>query len=768
MEDRFDKLLDECIDRMTRGETLDECLAAYPEHAAELKPLLEAAFGIVDATEQVPGKAAKAEARRRFNEALVAKREHVPWLDRVLAPLALNRARALATVTVTVFVAIIGVAVYGALGTEPEGSPVSYVPGEGVTMEQFASAEQFQSYMEEADALLGGSYGWGGGMRVLTQDSWNEGGVPAPAPEAGKGEAAGSSDADRVSGTNVQVLGIDEPDIVKTDGQSIFFSSENFYYYPRPIIMEDLVIFDEGNGSSGAEAKSIAVTPPEWYADTKVIDALPAENVSVAARINMTGDLLLHGDTLMVFTWDTIYGYDVSDPQNPTSAWELALGNNTAIEGARLYGDRVYLITETWVQRNHPCPIEPVLQGGEAVKVMCTDIYYPVVPFNTDVTYTAMIFNPVTGGIEDSVSFVGSSYSSVLYMSPEAIYVTYPQYPDVLPFAVDFLTVQCADLLPASVIDRLNNVMGYDISDSSKINEIGVILGDHLDSLNADGYTRTVNELSNRLDDYLEAHKREFERTGIVKINLDGLDIAATGSVSGHPLNQFSLDEWGGHLRIATTVEGSFGFGGFWGWWDSVNDVYVLDGDLNVVGAVLDLGLTERIYSARFIQDKGYLVTFRQIDPFYVMDLSDPQSPQVTGELKIPGYSSYLHPITGDLILGIGMDEGKVKVSLFDVSDPANPAEVDKYTLSEYWSDILNTHHAFLLDEKHGVFFLPGSSGGYIFSYTDNELELVKAVGDIYARRALYINDYLYIIGDDGMVVLDETDWERVGSLDFK
>ena len=240
MEDRFDKLLDECIDRMTRGETLEQCLAAYPQHAAELKPLLEAAFGIVDATEQVPGKAAKAEARRRFNEALVAKREHVPWLDRVLAPLALSRARALATVTVTVFVAILGLAVYGALGTEPEGSPVAYVPGEGVTMEQFASAEQFQSYMEESNALYGGSYGWGGGMRVLTQDSWNELGVPAPAPEAGKGEAAGSSDADRVSGTNVQVLGIDEPDIVKTDGQSIFFSSENFYYYPRPFIMPEV------------------------------------------------------------------------------------------------------------------------------------------------------------------------------------------------------------------------------------------------------------------------------------------------------------------------------------------------------------------------------------------------------------------------------------------------------------------------------------------------------------------------------------------------
>ena len=123
------------------------------------------------------------------------------------------------------------------------------------------------------------------------------------------------------------------------------------------------------------------------------------------------------------------------------------------------------------------------------------------------------------------------------------------------------------------------------------------------------------------------------------------------------------------------------------------------------------MGLTERVYSARFIQDKGYVVTFRQTDPFYVLDLSDPASPKLAGELKIPGYSSYLHPITKDKIIGIGKEGQNVKVSLFDASDPANPQEVSKYTLSEYWSDILNTHHAFLMDEKHGVFFLPGLFG---------------------------------------------------------
>jgi len=104
---------------------------------------------------------------------------------------------------------------------------------------------------------------------------------------------------------------------------------------------------------------------------------------------------------------------------------------------------------------------------------------------------------------------------------------------------------------------------------------------------------------------------------------------------------------------------------------------------------------------------------------------------------------------------------------LFNVADPKNPTEIDKYTLDEYWSDILNTHHAFLLDEKHSIFFLPGQKGGYIFSYKNDRLELEKAVSDVTAKRAIYINDYLYIVGDDKIVVLNESDWTKTNELEF-
>jgi len=193
----------------------------------------------------------------------------------------------------------------------------------------------------------------------------------------------------------------------------------------------------------------------------------------------------------------------------------------------------------------------------------------------------------------------------------------------------------------------------------------------------------------------------------------------------------------------------------------------VLAGNLSVVGSVQGLGLAEQIYSARFVGDKGYLVTYQQTDPFYILDLSDPLHPQLKGELKIPGYSSYLHPISGDRMLGIGEENWSVKISLFDVADVANPVELDKYVLNDSWSDILSTHHAFLLDEAHEIFFLPGSSSGYVFSYAGNNLELVKVVSDIQATRAIYIDNNLYVIGNDKIVVLNELDWQVVNELEF-
>ncbi len=175
----------------------------------------------------------------------------------------------------------------------------------------------------------------------------------------------------------------------------------------------------------------------------------------------------------------------------------------------------------------------------------------------------------------------------------------------------------------------------------------------------------------------------------------DRADYVASGSVIGHLLNQFSMSEFDGYLRVATTAGNPWG--GPWleeeGGASSESFVTVLsedDGALRPVGQVGGLGEGEQIFAVRFLGDRGYVVTFRQIDPLYTIDLSDPTNPTVDGELKIPGFSNYLHPLGDGLLMGVGMDgddEGRISgavVSLFDVSDPANPTQLDKLPLVDF------------------------------------------------------------------------------------
>ena len=440
---------------------------------------------------------------------------------------------------------------------------------------------------------------------------------------------------------------------------------------------------------------------------------------------------------------------------------------NGFLVGARLFKDKIYLVTKNQINEYHPCPIKPLEIDGKPLAIECVQIYHPVVEIPVDVTFNAFILDPASGKIEKEISFVGSSENSIIYMSENGLYITNYYFGDIIKFYYDFLVQKCPDLFPNWVIEKVGKLKDYDISLQSKLKEFNLILEKYKSSLEEDERRKVENEFQNRISDYAKEKMRDLEKTGIVKIDLENFEIKAHGEIPGRILNQFSLDEYKDYLRVATTIgERSWVFG--WIGRESANDVYVLDNNLKIVGSIKDLGLTERIYSARFIEEKGYLVTFRQTDPFYVLDLSNPEKPGLKGQLKIPGYSSYLHPITKDKILGIGKEGSNVKISLFDVSNPENPTEVSKYNLDEYWSDILNTHHAFLLDSKHEIFFLPGGRGGYIFSYKGDKLELKRAVSDISARRAIYINDYLYIIGENKIVVLNELNWEKINELELQ
>ncbi len=634
------------------------------------------------------------------------------------------------------------------------------------SIQHFSSETDFKKYLEKGKNFS--SFNTSrmlGGMSGAQLAPLAESGLPQNTGAVSKTDNLGvGAGPERVSETNVQVAGIDEPDIVKTDGEEIFFSSSQPEIMPMIKSGAPCVPGNMGGG---------CVTPPVKTGEIDSIKALPIDALKAEGKIEGSGNLLLKNNILAVLPeniysggQNKIVGYDVSDPKSPKVKWNVELKDPSQISSARLYGDKIYLVTKNIIKSDHPCPFEPMAVNGKAFSVSCIEIYHPVAPIATDITYTVTALDISTGEAKDTTTFVGSSGDSVVYMSPDSIYATYYYSGDFIKFAADFFNDN-KDLVPDLVSEKIKKLEGYDISASAKMAEFSDVLERYQNSLSSDDRMKTENELRNRMEKYFADHKRELEKTGIVKISVDGLNVEASGVVPGKPLNQFSLDEYQNYLRIATTVgSGWWGFG-FGGTRDSANDVYVLDGELRVAGAVTDLGLEEKIYSARFIEDKGYLVTFRQTDPFFVLDLSDPANPKKSGELKIPGYSSYLHPVAKDIILGIGQEDSRVKATLFDVSAPENPKELSTYKLDEYWTEAASNHHAFLLDSKHEIFFLPGSKGGYIFSYANNQLKLVKTVADIQAKRAVYINDYLYIIGDDRIVVLDEKTWEKAGELEL-
>ena len=604
---------------------------------------------------------------------------------------------------------------------------------EPVSIEAFSSQEDFKTYLEESKnsvSYAGGFYNSLGGAReVMEKRIMSDELTMSIAYEE---TDLDSAEPQRVSDTNVQVLGIDEPDIVKTDGKQIYFSS-NYYF----------------------ENKNIYFDYYKENQKTKIISAFPPEDLNLKTEIDKEGDLLLHNNILIIFSGNKIYGYNVSNAESPKQEWTIDL--NTSFVSARLFKNKIYLITKNKINYYNPCPIIALNIDGIPRTIECNRIYHPNIKIPADTTYNAIVFDAETGEIQNAVSFIGTTSTSIVYMSENAIYITYEYYEDIIEFYYNFLKQDCGDLMPNYLIEKIGKLTSYDIGQNAKMTEFGNIFEQYFNSLNNDDRMKFENEISNRMKKYFDKHKRNLEKTGIVKINLN-MEISKTGNVPGKLLNQFSLDEYNNYLRTATT-SGQ--------WSNSFSDIYVLDNDLNIVGSVRDLGKTEKIYSVRFLQDNAYVVTFRKIDPFYVLDLSDPLNPELKGELKIPGYSSYLHPIEKNKILGIGKEDSKIKISLFDVSNPENPVEVDKYILNEYWSDILNTHHAFLLDKKHNIFFLPGRKGGYVFSYENDKLHLKKTISNISAKRAIYIDDCLYIIGTDKIIVLDENKWEKIQDFDF-
>lgn len=256
---------------------------------------------------------------------------------------------------------------------------------------------------------------------------------------------------------------------------------------------------------------------------------------------------------------------------------------------------------------------------------------------------------------------------------------------------------------------------------------------------------------------------------------------AGSASVDGYVLGRWALSSYDGHLRVATTSAPPWGGGQ-----PTSSSVIVLEerpDGLIQTGRVNDLGIGERIYAVRYFGDLATVVTFRQTDPLYVIDLRDPAAPKKLGELKIPGFSTYLHPVGDELLLGVGQDadeQGRVtgfQVSLFDLSDRAKPTQVDRLSLGQGWSPAGDDSRAFGYDVQRRTALLPftvwdreptsAALGIRVEGKRLVEAGRVPVSASTPAERVLHDGEHLYVVSQHGVVAADLDGFERRGAADF-
>ncbi len=264
------------------------------------------------------------------------------------------------------------------------------------------------------------------------------------------------------------------------------------------------------------------------------------------------------------------------------------------------------------------------------------------------------------------------------------------------------------------------------------------------------------------------------------------ISFAAKGRIPGRILNQFSLDEHDHKLRVAVT------HGALWDPQDIYsNSIYILNEDLSVEGKLTDIAEGERIYSSRFDNDRIYIVTYRDVDPFFVIDASDPKDPRVLGYLKIPGFSTYLHILGDGNILGFGTETaeqdgrvttGGLKLSLFDVTVPEYPVEKQKEVigLAGTGSDIQHDHRPLMIDTTKGIMAFPVSAatvrpyhidfcGAYVYTITTGSFDYLGRISHLSdsISRVVYVGNYLYSLSEAKLMVTHINNMSYCGELIF-
>ena len=526
------------------------------------------------------------------------------------------------------------------------------------------------------------------------------------------------------SETNVQVEGVDEADIVKTDGEYIYY-----------VGTDKVNIIDARDEQKLKKVQEIIYEEDKFTPEEVYIN----ENKLIVIGNEIAIEEL---EEIKYTTYTIAKVYDVENKK------KITLDREVEIEGSylssRMIGDNLYLLSNK--------SLHSYIFKEKAIEELNEDDFKP--------KYSDTI-------ISEDIQNIGFD---CIYYLPESNDTTYL------------------------------NIAGFNIKSSEPANiESYLGAGTEIYASENNLYVAMVKY------EYKDAKSYGFYNnydinTYIYKFELsDGKTTYKTvGNVPGEILNQFSMDEYNGYFRIATTDRDN------WNDENSRNNMYVLDGELKTVGKIEDLAKGESIYSVRFMGDRAYMVTFVQVDPLFVIDLSDPTNPNVLGELKIPGYSKYLHPYDETHLIGFGEDTKVVnygygdivttdgmKMALFDVTDPNNPIELYSVKIGEKgtYSELLNNHKALLFSKEKNIIAFPISiteedyqvtfQGAIVYGLDlENGFNLKGQIAhfdleeDVYSyrravERIIYIEDTLVTLSEELVKATDMNTMEEKGTVEI-
>jgi uncharacterized secreted protein with C-terminal beta-propeller domain len=574
-------------------------------------------------------------------------------------------------------------------------SPVTAPSGD---IKKFSSADEIRDYIKNNTQLVQDeNYRTDGAL------------VAAPAPIAAAQEStkgvstsgalpsAAGIGSPGYSQTNVQVAGVDEPDFVKNDARYIYVISGN-----------TLTIVDAYPATSASilSKTELEDTPREIFinGDRLVLLKTGSSDIEVSdtptdivAKVAMMPPRYPYYRSAPVT--HAVF-YDISDRSHPKVLKDYTIDGDYV--NARMIGSTVYLLSRESVYPYNDRIIVPAVR--ENAKIVATpDVYYFDNPERQYDFTTVTSFDASNGATKDAKTYLVGS-GNILYVSPDAMYVSYQKYNNVYRpmrgFAEPALDVVQGSVGSAAGIARTSSpplVEDFNtMSDSERQAVIAEMKSGEQESIRK----REIDQSTTLI------HK--------IGINNGAITYLAKGEVPGYLKNQFAMDEYGGNLRVATTSDVSTSRGQY-----EYNNVFVLDRAMKTIGSLTHIAEQEKIYSTRFIGDRLYMVTFKRIDPFFVIDLSTPSSPKILGKLKIPGYSDYLHPYDKNHIIGVGKETAAnewggistkgLKLALFDVSDVEHPKQIDKVEIGDSGTDsaALSDHRAFLFDKNKNLLVIP-------------------------------------------------------------